>query len=113
MPYRMGNARHYANDMENCTRHDFWVTRNRPNEFKYSDLPKYVSKAESIQDTDVVIWYSTAAHHEPRSEDGEMQPGANGGKRWVGATSVMWSMFELRPRDFWDRTPLYPYAKNK
>jgi primary-amine oxidase len=113
IPYRLGNSRHYFNDQEKCSLHDFWVTRNRPNEFLYADLPKYVSKAESIQDTDVVIWYSTANHHEPRSEDGEMLRAPDGKLRFVGATSVMWSTFELRPRDFWDRTPLYPYAKSK
>jgi hypothetical protein len=110
IPYRMGNSRHFASDKEKCSLHDFWVTKNRPGQMKYYDLPKYIAKAENITDTDVVIWYSAAGHHEPRSEDGEMPAGA---QKIIGATSVMWTTFELRPRDFWDRTPLYPYPKTK
>src|SRR6185295_3219576 len=100
---RMGNGRHFAGDKEECTQHDFWVTRNRPGEIHYVNLPKYVAKGEGIVDTDVVVWLSTAGHHEPRSEDGEMKGG-----NLVGATPVMWSGFDLRPRNIWDRTPLYP-----
>ena len=72
MTPRMGNARHYGSQ-EECTHHDFWVTKNRPGEIHYQKLPKYVEKRESIKDTDVVVWLSTAGHHEPRSEDGEME----------------------------------------
>jgi hypothetical protein len=111
IPYRMGNSRHFANDKEKCSLHDFWVTKNHPGETKYYDLPKYIQdpahpgQPESIVDTDVVLWYSAAGHHEPRSEDGE----APNGGFFQGVTPIMWTMFELRPRDFWDRSPFYPY----
>lgn len=103
MPMRMGNSRHYK-DEEACTQHDFWVTHNRPGEMDYKQVPKYVTHGESIIDTDVVIWYSTPAHHEPRSEDGELK-----GSNFQGCTPVMWAGFELRPRNVFDRTPYFPY----
>jgi hypothetical protein len=117
VPHRMGNSRHYGGvnettgvSKEACSLHDFWVTKNvppqGPQKNHYHDLPTYVKDGANIQDTDIVIWYSTAGHHEPRSEDGEVRP-----LGFTGATPVMWNMFELRPRNFWDRTPLYPYKK--
>jgi primary-amine oxidase len=101
MPSRMGNARHYGPG-EECLQHDFWVTRNHPDELKYKNLPDYVKNTEKIMDTDVVLWYSSPAHHEPRSEDGEIRDGS-----LHGATPVMWTSFELKPRHIFDRTPLY------
>ena len=101
---RMGNARHYGPDDESCTQHDFWVTRQRKGETYYKNVPKYVKKKESILDTDVVVWLSNACHHDPRSEDGAMY-----GTSFTGATPVAWSGFELRPRNFFDGTPHYPY----
>lgn len=102
MTPRTGNARHFGSQ-EECTHHDFWVTRNRPDEIYYQKLPKYVGKRESIKNTDLVVWLSTPGHHEPRSEDGEMKK-----ENFTGATPIMWCGFELKPRDFWDRSPLYP-----
>jgi hypothetical protein len=106
MPLRLGNARHHGGEREVCTHHDFWVSRARLKQLVYTDVPKYVAKGESIKNTDVVIWHSAPSHHEPRSEDGEIIDG-----RLVGCTHVMWAGFELRPRNFFDRTPLYPYKK--
>jgi primary-amine oxidase len=104
MPMRMGNSRHFGSKDEECTQHDFWVTRNRPGEMNYRQLPKYVAGHESITDTDVVLWYSTPAHHEPRSEDGEMSS-----LGFKGCTPVMWAGFDLKPRNVFDRTPYFPY----
>jgi Cu2+-containing amine oxidase len=109
IPYRMGNSRHHGN-IEECTHHDFWVSKNRPGETNYRQVPQYVQKAENIVDTDVVIWYCAAGHHEPRSEDGEMRPDGQGRPRFQGATPIMWTQFELRPRDIWDRSPYFPYS---
>jgi primary-amine oxidase len=103
VPLRHGTARHYGPDKEECTQHDFWVTVNRPGEIYYQKLPKYVEKAQPILSNDVVLWHSSPGHHEPRSEDGEMQQ-----NKLVGATPVMWCGFDLRPRNVWDRSPLYP-----
>jgi primary-amine oxidase len=104
VPYRMGNSRHHGYDKEKCSLHDFWVTKAKAGEVLYYNLPQYIADAEDISDTDVVLWYSAAGHHEPRSEDGEMPPG----KFFKGVTPIMWTTFELRPRDFWDKSPFYP-----
>jgi hypothetical protein len=109
MPSRSGNSRHYFEPREDCTHHDFWVTKNRPGEVKYFKVQDYIKNGEDIRDTDVVLWYSAPGHHEPRSEDGEMRRTGNGGQRFQGATPIMWTSFELRPRDFWDRSPFFPY----
>jgi Cu2+-containing amine oxidase len=100
---RMGNARHFGTN-EECTRHDFWVTVNRKDEIYYPKVHEYAKKAEKIMNADVVLWHSTPGHHNPRSEDGQMQAGAS-----LGATPVMWTGFDLLPRNVFDGTPHYPY----
>jgi primary-amine oxidase len=106
MVQRMGNSRHFGKD-EECTQHDFWVTRARNDEIKYKDLPKYCN-GEDIVDTDIVLWYSAPVFHEPRSEDGKMV----NNMLW-GCTHVGWSTFTLRPANIFDQTPLFPYDKIK
>jgi primary-amine oxidase len=106
MPMRMGSARHYGGENEECTHHDFWVTRNRSDQTYYPDVTKYVAKHESIENADVVLWYSSPMHHEPRSEDGEMV-----NDRLRGVTHVGWSQFCLRPSNVFDRTPFFPREK--
>jgi Cu2+-containing amine oxidase len=103
MPMRMGNSRHFGNKNETCTQHDFWVTRANPKEIFYTRLPEYVKDSEPIMNADVVLWHSAPAHHEPRSEDGEMK-----GNTFHGVTPIMWAGFDLKPRNIFDRSPLYP-----
>ena len=112
MPIRMGSARHN----EEFTRHDFWVSQShptRPLEFIFANLPNIVKDEELVEATDIVLWATSSSHHEPRNEDGK----PSGGPRlwyfddgWEGSATVMWSGFDLRPRNFFDRTPFYPYA---
>ena len=83
--------------------HDIWITKKRDGELKYTDLPKYVKKGESIMDTDVVLWHSTPAYHMPRSEDGIRM-----GQAMQGAIQVMWSGFALKPHQVHDSTPHHP-----
>ena len=66
-----------------------------------------------VEQTDIVLWCNSAVHHEPRNEDGK----PNSGPRlwpfddaWEGSAIVMWSGFDLRPRNLFDRTPFYPYT---
>jgi Cu2+-containing amine oxidase len=103
VPQRMGNARHHGSG-EECARHDFWVTVNRKGELLYPRVHDYAKKGESIMNADVVIWHSTPGHHEPRSEDGQFRNG-----NFIGATPVMWTGFDLRPRNLFDGTPHFPY----
>ncbi len=112
MPLRMGSSRH----KEPFTQHDLWVTRShpeRPTEMLYANLPAIVRDVEQVEGADIVLWVSSASHHEPRDEDGK----GNRARRiwqwddgWEGSALVMWSGFDLRPRNLFDRTPFYPYA---
>ena len=59
-----------------------------------------------------MLWCNSAVHHEPRHEDGMPNSGPRSGRfddAWEGSALVMWSGFDLRPRNLFDRTPFYPY----
>jgi len=112
MPLRYGTPRHN----EEFTQHDLWVSRShpeRPMEFIFANLPNIVRDEEVVEQTDIVLWCNSAVHHEPRHEDGK--PGSAprlwyGDDAWEGSALVMWSGFDLRPRNLFDRTPFYPYT---
>ncbi len=106
VPLRMGNARHYG-EKEESTHHDFWVTVNRKGEIHYPKVHEYVKPGAKIMNADIVLWHSSACHHEPRSEDGEFRKGD-----FIGSTPTAWSGFDLRPRNLFDRTPHFPYPTN-
>jgi primary-amine oxidase len=112
MPFRWGSARHN----EEFTHHDLWVTRshpNRPLEYVYANLPNLVKDQEPVEETDIVLWGTSSVHHEPRDEDGKMSASPRVwyfDDGWEGSAIVMWSGFDLRPRNFFDRTPFYPYS---
>ena len=101
VPLRHGSARHNGSN-EECTHHDFWVTKANDQELRYVGVPKYCD-GEDIVDTDIVLWYGTSMFHEPRTEDGVMDHDV-----WFGATIVSWSGFTLRPNNIFERTPLFP-----
>jgi primary-amine oxidase len=111
MPIRMGSARHN----EDFTRHDYWVSRShpdRPLEYIFSNLPNIVKDEEAVETADIVIWATSSSHHEPRDEDGKPDSAPKfwpGDDAWEGSALVMWSGFDLRPHNFFDRTPFYPY----
>jgi primary-amine oxidase len=97
-PVRFGTARH----QEAFARHDFWVSRYRGTELYYPMVADYVGNNESVTNTDIVLWHISPLHHMPRSEDGKEEGG------WNGVALTMWGGFDLRPRDLFDGTPLYP-----
>jgi Cu2+-containing amine oxidase len=97
-PVRFGTARH----QEAFARHDFWVSRYRGTELYYPMVADYVGNNESVTNTDIVLWHISPLHHMPRSEDGKEEGG------WKGVALTMWGGFDLRPRDLFDGTPLYP-----
>ena len=78
-----------------------WVTRYKWNEMDARNLPTYISPAESVANTDIVLWYRGSMHHHPRDEDGEFI-----GNAWSGEAHVMWTGFMLMPFNLFDRTPL-------
>jgi hypothetical protein len=112
MPMRSGTPRHN----EEFTRHDLWVSRSHPEramEFLFAGLPNTVKDEEVIEQTDIVLWCNSASHHEPRHEDGMPNSAPRiwpGDDAWEGSALVMWSGFDLRPRNLFDRTPFYPYT---
>ena len=61
-------------------------------------LPNWTSKDRSIEDTDIVLWYTIGMHHMVRAEDWPVMP-------------VLWHSFELRPFDFFDRNPAMDIPK--
>jgi primary-amine oxidase len=85
------------------TDYHLWVTPYHPDE-RYSagtypnqnkggdGLPRWTSADRPIEDTDLVLWYTVGFHHAPRAEDWPVTP-------------TIWSEFELRPFDFFDRNP--------
>jgi Cu2+-containing amine oxidase len=99
IPLRSGTARH----AEAFTKNDFWVTRYHAWEMRPSALPTYISPAESVSNTDIVVWYWGSVHHLPRDEDGETTGGY-----WRGEAHLMWTGFMLKPNNLFDTTPFYP-----
>jgi primary-amine oxidase len=98
MPLRWGRPRH----QEAFAQQDFWVTRYRGTELWAKDLPTYISNAENVASSDVVVWYMGSVHHLPRAEDGETQNAL-----FVGSAHVMWTGWLLKPHNLFDRTHLF------
>jgi Cu2+-containing amine oxidase len=106
IPQRPGMPRHYGNN-EEFTSFDFWVTPYKVDELYYRNVPKYVKQGRSIEDTNVVVWYMSPAYHLPRDEDGVfINPQGRAQVRGVAMTT--WCGIEMRPRNLFDKSPLYP-----
>jgi primary-amine oxidase len=83
--------------------HHLWVTRYAPDErypageFPYQHrggdgLPRWVEADRSIEDTDLVVWYTMNHHHVPRPEDWPVMPAAR-----IGFTLKPWGFFDANP----------------
>jgi Cu2+-containing amine oxidase len=106
VPQRPGTPRHFGRD-ESFTEKDFWVTPYKFDELYHCHLPEYVKQGRSIADTDVVVWYMSAAYHLPRDEDG-IFVNPRGEMEVRGVALTTWCGLELRPRNLFDKSPLYP-----
>jgi primary-amine oxidase len=105
IPLRYGSSRHSNHRDEQYTQHDFWVTRYEPDQLDPRKLPDYVKNADSIMGEDVVLWYNCAALHIPRDEDFLT---VKQGTQMPGAAVMTWVGFDLKPRNIFSRTPLFP-----
>jgi Cu2+-containing amine oxidase len=106
IPQRPGTPRHLAQN-EAFTAYDFWVTHYKATETYYPFLPEYVKQGRSVQDTNIVVWYMSPAYHLPRDEDGVfISP--NGKAQIRGVAMTTWCGIEMRPRNLFEKSPLYP-----
>ena len=89
------------------TEHQLWVTAYDPTQrfaagdYPYQQpvatgLPTFGQADRSLEDTDVVVWYTFGAHHIVRPEDWPVMP----------VTTVG---FMLRPNGFFDGNPALDY----
>ncbi|HEX6178781.1 MAG TPA: hypothetical protein VF057_10515 [Thermoanaerobaculia bacterium] len=126
-----GLSRHYGQQLgqprqEKFTQFDFAFTRyketerNRlytgsyvdPDQYLLGDapLPGFgVADAESVTDTDLVLWYRASVHHDPHDED--HAPG-DPDNLMTGITFVHWAGFDLEPRNLFDFNPLGGPSRN-
>lgn len=93
----IGDGNYRGTLAEGFTRGEFWVTRYKPGERFVSteteDLLTTYLNGESVTGEDLVVWYVAHEHHEVRDEDAPYMPSE-------------WIHFQVRPRDFFDETPL-------
>ena len=85
------------------SQYQLWVTRQSdgerfaagpyPTGAKQADgLPVWTKANRSVDNTDLVVWYTMGMHHVPRAEDWPVMP-------------VAWHELEIRPFDFFERNP--------
>ena len=101
-PMAMGAGRFY-NPGEEFTLNDFWVTVNKNGEVRCPNLDKYENGQNLIGNLPTV-WFETAFVHSPRDEDF----GKVGYVTRDGVALTTWAGFDLKPRNFFSSTPLYP-----
>jgi Cu2+-containing amine oxidase len=106
IPQRPGTPRH-TDPRATFSAYDFWVTPYKFDELYYGFLQKFTQQKRSIADTDVVVWYMSPAYHLPRDEDGIfIDPKGRPQVRGVAMTT--WCGLEMRPRNLFEKSPLYP-----
>jgi hypothetical protein len=104
VPMRYGAVRNYPWKYA-FANHDFWVTKRRGDQTKYSDVPLYAMGSNPLNRTPCTVWHNSASLHVPRAEDHDTEGVAD---RGVALTT--WAGFMLRPVNLCDSTPLYESA---
>ena len=109
VPLRYGTSRHYFADSA-YTHHDFWVTPYDEKSLRYWYLPTYLQNpARNIKYANVSVWYMASYRHQPRAEDGhsDMHGQPINNESIQGAALTAWMGFDLRPRNVFNKTPLF------
>lgn len=102
VPMASGAGR-FHNPGEEFTQNDFWLTLDRPNQMRCPRLDRY-ENGQFINGGKTSVWYLASFNHTPRDEDF----GRNGYVETQGVAIVVWAGFDLKPRNFFSSTPLYP-----
>jgi len=101
LPIRTGSAR-FNGEGEEFTLHDLWLTRHNSTELRPRDLHRY-ENGETLNGA-VTLWHSAPVLHVARDEDF----GIEGTRAGAGVAIAAWAGCDLKPRNFFASTPLYP-----
>ena len=102
IPMGPGAGRYHAPG-EEFTLDDFWVTLDRAAEVRCPSLNEYEND-ESLDGGRPVVWFVASTNHTPRDED----YGVLGYDPREGVAITTWAGFDLKPRNFFSSSPLYP-----
>ena len=114
LPIRRGLARFKdpgAGTSEDFLDYDFWVTR-KPGpgsvaQTLYTDVHRYVSNREPLDQQHKVVWHKTAYNHIPRYEDLGFAPNSFDFSKNNGVALTVYAGFDLVPRNLMHVTPGY------
>jgi primary-amine oxidase len=117
VPMRTGTARHY-NPLYPWTLADFWVTQYNPSQLQAVDgktsqslplpsLADYILPPKPTDKQDLVIWYTGSEHHEGAGTGGASATN-NSRDEDSNTVPILWTGFELDPKNLFDGTPFYP-----
>ena len=102
IPHATGRGR-YSGTGEAFTQNELWVTRENASQLRPRDLANY-ENGEPLGTGPVTLWHSSAVLHVARDEDF----GINGTNSGDGVAITAWAGFDLKPRNLFANTPLYP-----